>query len=199
MHARLLTFAGIGEVDRALAFLRDSALPVLRDQFGFRGVSASSDRRNHIVSMLSLWANESALESSNRPLARARDEAVALSGGTVTVEHFEQVSESVARTPVTGTKLLLTRFRVDHRSLDDDLLYFESRLLPQLLRSPGFFSVRNLVDRYSGRGLLETSWENRRAMREAEALLGRNGEEAEERGILFGEAAYREVLLFEVG
>ena len=40
MHARLLTFSQLHDVDRAVVFLHETALSVLKKQFGFRGVSA---------------------------------------------------------------------------------------------------------------------------------------------------------------
>jgi hypothetical protein len=199
MHARVLTFSRLHDVDQAVVFLHKSALPVLKEQFGFRGVSAGADRKEGVMMMLSLWANESALESSNRPLVEAREQALALSGASLIVEHFEQVSESLARPPAAGGALMLTRFRVEPGSLDEKLMYFEREFLPELIGLPGFCSVRNLVDRYSGRGVTETSWEGQRAMKSAEAELSRSRPGAAEQGISFGETAHLEVLLFEQG
>ena len=199
MHARVLTFSRLHDVDQAVVFLHESALPVLKTQLGFRGVSAGADRKGRVMMMLSLWADESTLASSNRPLIEAREQALALSGASLIVEHFEQVSESLARPPAAGGSLMLTRFRVEPGSLDEKLMYFEREFLPELIRLPGFCSVRNLVDRYSGRGVTGTSWEGRRAMKSAEAELARSRPGAAEQGIRFGETAHLEVLLFEQG
>src|ERR1700683_726575 len=199
MHARLLAFSQLHDVDRAVVFLHETALSVLKKQFGFRGVSVGVDRKGSVVAMLSLWANESAIESSYRPLLEAREQALALSGASLNVEHFEQVSELVARPPGAGSWVMLTRFRVEPRSLNDELLYFESEFVPELVRLPGFCSVRNLVDRYSGRGVTGTTWEGRRAMKSADAKLPRNRPGAAAQGILFGETAQLELLLFEQG
>jgi hypothetical protein len=199
MHARLLTFSQMRDVDRAVAFLHEGALPVLKKQFGFRGVSAGVDRKGRVLTVLSLWANESALESSYRPLLDAREEALGLSGASLAVEHFEQVSELVARPPAAGSWVMLTRFSVEPGSLNDELLYFESEFVPELIRLPGFCSVRNLVDRYSGRGVTGTTWEGRRVMKSADAKLSRNRPGAAAQGVTFGETAQLEVLLFEQG
>lgn len=199
MHARVVTFSRLHDVDQAVGFLHESAMPVLKEQFGFCGVSAGADRKEGVMIMLSLWANESALESSNFPLIETREQALARTGASLIVEDFEQVSESLSRPPAAGCSLMLTRFRVEPGSLDDKLMYFEREFLPELIRLPGFCSVRNLVDRYSGRGVTGTSWEGRRAMKSAEAELSRSRPGAAEQGIRFGETAQLEVLLFEQG
>jgi hypothetical protein len=199
VFARLLTFRGVTDAEEAVAFLRETTLPVLKQQFGFRGVSASVDRTNDVLTLLSLWANESALESSNRPLVETREKATALTGATVSVEHFEQVAEALAKTPGPGGSLLLTRYRVEARLLDRQLLYFEGELLPKLMAQPGFSTMRNLVDRYTGQGVMGTAWDGPSEMRAAELVLSADQDAAAARDVTFGENTYLDVLLFEMG
>ena len=97
MHARLLTFSQLRDVDRALVFLHETALSGPEEAVRVPRRLGGVDRKGSVTTVLSLWANESALESSYRPLLDAREQAIALSGASLNVEHFEQVSELVAQ------------------------------------------------------------------------------------------------------
>ena len=50
--------------DRGLEIVRDQLLPWLRDSTGFRGLLRLSDREGTKTLVISLWADEEALEAS---------------------------------------------------------------------------------------------------------------------------------------
>ena len=50
--------------DRGLEIVRDQLLPWLRDSTGFRGLLRLSDRAGTKTLVISLWADEEALEAS---------------------------------------------------------------------------------------------------------------------------------------
>jgi hypothetical protein len=197
VHARLLTFTKADDVDALVSFLQEVALPALRSQAGFLGVSASINRVSRQALLLSLWKDEDALAASDSAMGEARDLALARSGGTVRIERFEQLSEAIAKRPPAGSSVLLSRWRADPAFADAHEAYFEGELLPRLVRLRGFYSVRVLVDRRSGRGAFGLTWENRRTMREAAAELDRSRAVAEARGIRFDDTVSLELLTFE--
>jgi hypothetical protein len=58
MHTRVLTFTGPKNIDDGVAFVRDNAVPVLQEQKGYRGITASADRGGGVLGILSLWETE---------------------------------------------------------------------------------------------------------------------------------------------
>jgi hypothetical protein len=44
MYTRVLTFTGAKNIDDGVAFARENAVPVLKEQKGYRGLSASAER-----------------------------------------------------------------------------------------------------------------------------------------------------------
>ncbi len=198
MFARLLTFTGTKDILKALDFLREQSLPVLKGQSGFRGVSAACDRADNIMTILSLWDTETDLTASDAAMLATREDAMVRGNSTMQVEHFEQVSEAFAKTPTAGTALTLTRLRVAPDSVNETLLYLEREMLSRLLAQPGFCSMRTLFDRRSGRGLTGLSWENPEVMRVGEAVLRRHLAGATGHGLRFDDSLALEVLLFEM-
>jgi hypothetical protein len=197
VHARLLTFTGSDRVDEALAFLRDTTLPLLRAQRGFCGVSAGFDRKAATVSVLSLWSSEEALFSSDDGLRPARESAMVRSGALMQIEHFEQVSTAFAQTPAPQGALLLTRFHVAPGSVDGTLFYLERELQSSLVAQPGFCTMRTLFDRRSGRGLAGLTWDDARAMRAGEAAVRERLADAAAHGLDLDGSHLLELLLFE--
>ena len=102
MYTRLLNFTGATDIDGGVAYLRDEVLPVLNAQHGYRGVTASADRAGRLLGILSLWESESDRAASDSALGKARQEAVKIAGGTLTVENYEQVVAEVKKPPAVG-------------------------------------------------------------------------------------------------
>ena len=55
MHTRLLTFTDAKNIDGGVDFLRQKVVPILNEQKGYRGVSASADRSGGVLGILTLW------------------------------------------------------------------------------------------------------------------------------------------------
>ena len=58
------------------------------------------------------------------------------SGATMQVEQFEQVSQTVAKTPTPGSALMLTRFTVAPTAVEESLRYLERSCCPASWPSP---------------------------------------------------------------
>jgi glycosyltransferase involved in cell wall biosynthesis/heme-degrading monooxygenase HmoA len=198
MYTRLLNFTGATDIDGGVAYLRDEVLPVLNAQHGYRGVTASADRAGRLLGILSLWESESDRAASDSALGKARQEAVKIAGGTLTVENYEQVVAEVKKPPAVGCSLIVTRLSMDPASVDDNIAFFKNDIVPQITAQPGFCALRNMVDRQTGRGVVGTVWEDREAMEAYDAGMAERRAPAASRGITFDETTYREILLADM-
>lgn len=111
MHVRISTVTGASDIDGGLAFLRDQVVPQLKQQNGFRGISAAGDRSAGVVTMLTVWDSEADLDASESTADKARSDAVRLMGGEVSVERYEQSLWETGDTPPgPGAKLHTSRW-----------------------------------------------------------------------------------------
>ena len=198
MFTRLLTFTGATDIDAGVTYLREEALPVLNAQRGYRGVTASGDRASATFHILSLWDTEEDRSASDSALGKARDEALKVVGGALEVEHFEQVVEAISKRPTPGCILNVVRVRMDPSSVDSNIAWFKDNVLPQISSQPGFCSLRNMVDRQTGRSIVGSVFEDKGSADEALAAMPQRRANAEERGITFEDVGQREILFGEI-
>ena len=198
MHTRVLTFTGAKNIDGGVDYLRQKVVPLLKEQKGYRGVSASADRSGGVFGILSLWETESDREASESALAKARQEGLDITGGELTVETFEQLLSEVADPPGPGSALMVTRISMDPAKIDENLAFFKSDILPRIKANAGFQAVRNMIDRKTGHGLVGTVWANQDAMKAAAAEAQSRRQEGIARGVSFGEVTYREILFADM-
>ena len=198
MYARVLTFTGVEDLDAAVAFLRDTALPVVGSQRGYQGLSASADRSGGVLGVLSLWASEADRDASESALAKTRDEARELFAAKLTVETFEERAVEVSRPPTVGSALMVTRIAMDPASIDDNIEFFQREVAPQIKATAGFRALRNMINSQTGEGIVGTVWDDEQTMRAAAADAQARRADAGRRGITFGDVSYREVVLTDL-
>jgi heme-degrading monooxygenase HmoA len=198
MHTRVLTFTGAKNIDGGVDYLRQKVVPLLNEQKGYGGVTASADRSGGVLGILSLWETESDREASESALAKARQEALDITGGELTVEAFEQLLSEVADPPGPGSALMVTRISMDPAKIDENLAFFKSDILPRIEAGAGFQAARNMIDRKTGHGLVGTVWANQDAMKAAAAEAQSRRQEGIARGISFGDVSYREILFADM-
>ena len=75
MFSRVVTFTGVKDLDGGVVFVRDQVAPLMRQQHGFRGLTASVDRSGAVLGVLSLWDSEADRDASEGALAKTREEA----------------------------------------------------------------------------------------------------------------------------
>jgi Antibiotic biosynthesis monooxygenase len=68
--------------DQGLEIVRDHLLPYLRDTSGFRGLVRLDDREAGKTLVITLWADEQALDDSDEVAARFSELAAETSGAT---------------------------------------------------------------------------------------------------------------------
>ena len=64
MYVRLTTWIEATNIDGGLDYLRGTALPIIQQQRGYRGLSASVDRAGAAMSVLSVWDSEADRDAS---------------------------------------------------------------------------------------------------------------------------------------
>jgi quinol monooxygenase YgiN len=199
MYARITTATGASSIDAALTVLADQAVPQLRQQKGFGGLSAAGDRAAGIVTVLSLWESRADLDASESVAAKARDDAAALVGGEVNVERYEQTVWAPAETPPgPGAKLHIRQIKVDPKRIDDNLEFFRATVVPAMKARPGFLGLRHLIDRDTGEGRVGSVWVDQDSLAASLAQSEARRAMARDRGIEFGNDRVLEVLFAAV-
>lgn len=195
MYVRISLITGASNFDRGLAFLDDQVVPELRQQRGFQGLTASGDRSAGWVNVLAMWETAADLDASESTAEKARADAVKLFGGQASVERFEQLAWEVGPVrPGPGAKLHIRRIRMDPSRIDDNLDYFRRDVVPQMKSTPGFLSVRLMMDRSTGEGAVGNLWADHESLTGSLARAEQRRAAAESRGIAFGEQRFGEML-----
>ena len=197
MYVRMLTFSAVKDIDGGLSFIREHAVPQAHQQPGFRGMTASVDRSQGLVGVLTFWESPEAREASFAALATLRQQGEGVMGAPE-VENFEETLMEAATPPGPGASLMVTRVSMDPTRVDDNVAYFKSEVLPRIKEQPGFRAVRQMINRETGQGTVGTVWANEDSMQKwaEEAKVRR--EQAMARGLTFSEPSFREVVLVEL-
>lgn len=198
MFTRVVTITGAKDIDAGIEFVREEVAPLLHQQRGFRGTTASADWERGQFGVLSAWETEADRDASDSALLKARDEALKLVGGTMTVDLLEEtVFERVGGPPAVGSALLVQRATMEPATIDDNVGYFRSSVLPWFMGLPGILVVRQMVDRSTGSAIVGTVWTDRPAM-EAAAEASRERQRQAPPGITFGERSMREIVFLDL-
>jgi heme-degrading monooxygenase HmoA len=98
MHARLSRFAGLDpeRIEETVHEFRDGALPELREQNGFRGITVAVNRRTGQALAITLWESEADMKASEQLATQAREQAIATAkpSRAPIVDHYEVVVQS---------------------------------------------------------------------------------------------------------
>ena len=194
MYTRLLTFKGATDIDGGTTYLRQEVLPTLSAQHGYRGVTASGNRSANVFGILSVWETESDRASSDSALGKARQEALKIVGGTLTVENLEVVAAGAVKPITAECKLLITRLGMDPAKVDEIVDFFRSDVFPFFKSQPGFCGLHNMIDRSAGRAVVGSAWETREAIDAYLTIQPERRTIAESRGVRFEEQETREIL-----
>ena len=194
MFTRLLTFTGTDNIDAGVTYLRDEVLPVLHAQRGYRSVTASASRSERVIGILSLWDTAADRDASDSALGKARQEAAKLVGGDLSVETFELVVAEIREPADVSSALMVTRLSMEPAKIDENLGFFNNEVLPRITVAPGFRSLRHMINRQSGEGVVGSAWADQDAMVAASEQAMARRPEATSRGVNFGVTSYREVV-----
>lgn len=199
MFTRIVTFTGTSNIDAGLRYLQDTVAPLLREQKGFRGVTASADRPGRVLGVLSLWETEADRDASDSMLDNARKEGQRLIGGEITVEHFEELLAEIDKLPMVGCSLLVRRVSMNPAKVDENLGFFRQEVLPRMRARAGFCAARTMMNRQTGEGLAGSVWADRAALDAwLEVAETTRRQQAEARGVNFGEVSKREIVFADM-
>lgn len=198
MFTRIVTFAGATDIDAGMRYLQDTVAPLLREQKGFRGVTASADRSGGVLGVLSLWETQADRDASESTLVKAREEGQRVAGGAMTVEHFEELLVEIDKPPTVGCSLLLRRISMDPAKIDENLGVFRREVLPEIKANPGFCAIRNMMNRQTGEGIVGTVWADQASMDAAAEAAEARRQRAAQRGVTFGEQTKREIVFADL-
>src|SRR5258708_6379412 len=122
MFVRMTVSESVPDLDAAVAHLRDEVVPALKVFNGFRGITASGDRKAGVIGVLSLWDSEADVRASDAAASQVRENAVkAIGGRVVDVQVYEQVVQDVAVPPAPGSPLLITATKMDPTKVDENI------------------------------------------------------------------------------
>jgi heme-degrading monooxygenase HmoA len=200
MHARVLSFEGVSNIDETVTFIREKALPQVRQQKGYLGLSVSVDRSARSVNVMSSWDNEENLQASRDALAGLRAEGAGVAGtAEPALVHLEVLVNEVGdRPPAEGCRLRVVRLQADAARIDDEAAWMRSSVVPVLRSTPGFRAVRLMVDRSSGQGSVGTVWADDAALEGSEKVGQERRQEAAGRGVIsFGDISRREIVFID--
>jgi heme-degrading monooxygenase HmoA len=193
MHTRVVTFTGANDLDGGVRFVREQVAPLLRQQHGYRGMTASVDRATAVLGVLSLWESGADRDASDSALTKTREEGQNIIGGTMTVETFEELLFEVVEPPTVGSSLLIRRINMDPAKIDANIDFFNREVLPQLKAEPGFRAARNMINRQTGEGIVATVWTDSAAMAAAAEAAEARRQQAAQQRVTFGEQSRREI------
>ncbi len=197
MFTRVVQFTEAKDIDGGVQFTRETVAPLLRQQKGYRGMTASADHSSGVFGVLSMWDTEADREASESALAKAREEASKIVGGRQSVEHFEETLIDVIRVPMVGSALLIQRLSMNPAKVEENLRFFDSEVLPQIKAGPGLVAVRQMVNRETGDAIVGTVWADVASMdAAAEAALIRRRQAVQR--VTFGEQSKRKIVLLDM-
>jgi len=199
MHARVLTFRDANDIEAGVSFLREKVIPLLGDQNGYRGMTASADRAGGVLGVLTLWETAEDRAASFGALADVRQEADGLVGGKLETETFEEmVVETGSEPPEPGAFLMITRVSMDPAAVDENAAYFKAEVAPRIKERAGFRGLRSMMNRETGKGITGTVWSDEEALKAAAEDARASRERGAARDVNFGEVSFREILLIEL-
>jgi heme-degrading monooxygenase HmoA len=195
MHVRLITVRGASRFDETVDFIRETILPELRQQKGFSSINLSGDRAAGVFTVLSVWETEASRDASEGLSEKARNEALGILGGELTVDRYEQVLWEIGSTPpAPGDKLHIRPIKMDPAKVDENLQFFKQTVLPDIKATPGFRGVRQLINRQSGDGRVGTVWADAASLETALKKAEERRPLGASRGVEFGQDEVLDVL-----
>lgn len=198
IQASIATFIGASNIDEGVTFVTDEVAPLLRQQKGYRGLTASADRAGGVFGMLTLWESAADRDAAESVLAKVRDHARDVIGGEVVVETYERLVADRAAPPVVGSALVVTHIRMDPARIDANIASLKSNILPLMRAKPGYLGLSNMMNRQTGQGVVSHAWADQQAMESGEADSEAFHQRAAADGVTCGDVSVRTVLFADL-
>ncbi|UOY01849.1 antibiotic biosynthesis monooxygenase [Blastococcus sp. PRF04-17] len=171
MYARTTTVRGDPRnIDDAIAYLRDEAMPLVQDMPGCIGLSMMCDRDSGRCIATTAWETEEAMHDSEGGMHDMRRRYADVLGGQSEVQEWEIALLHRLHHAPDGAccRVLWSSGNPDDAERVLDAV--RMNLLARMEDLPGFCSVSLLLDRDRGRGATAVVYESRQAMDAATAM-----------------------------
>ncbi|GAC1360019.1 MAG: hypothetical protein NVSMB4_18660 [Acidimicrobiales bacterium] len=166
MFVRMITVQGAKDIDGGAKFLGDKAVAELSSQKGFKGLTATADRKAGTLGILSLWDTQADLEASESESSKLRDEGLAIIGGTVQIHIMEQVATvPPGSPPKAGDPMYVERESMDPAIVDQVIAHFTTSVIPRMKETDGFKMCRHMIDRATGEGVVGVLFDDEAKLR----------------------------------
>jgi hypothetical protein len=160
LHVRLnLITADPRLLGDSIKFIENEVRPEVESQHGSLGLTLQANPEMGIAILESFWASGDALRASERVVAPNRAAAVRRATGTVTVERYSVPVFEREAPLITGEGVRLTRMDVEPSAVENAVAAFGDITVPRLAGIQGFCCALFLIDRHSGRSVIETIWQ----------------------------------------
>jgi len=191
MHARSTTVRGVpSAVDAGIVRVRDHAWPAFQAMEGCIGLSMVADRNSGRCVITSAWDSEQSMRLHGESAGSLRTDAARVLGGEPEVAEWEIARVHRLRHTGEGACARVYWAHTAPPQLDRDLDVFSYSMVPELEDVPGFCSVSQLVDRYTGRSATAVSYASRTALdRSARQMAAMREEYAQMTGVRVLEVA----------
>src|SRR4051812_16233797 len=169
MNARSTTFSGDpSALDDAISYVRDKALPAVRQMDGCLGLSLLVDRHTGRCIATTSWTDTDAMHRSADAMGSIRDTALTAAGGTeAEVEEWSIDVLHRRHFAPESAAVRVIRTRGPAGPLDRAIEGFRTIVVPRAEQLPGFCSTSLLVNHDLGRCAIATTYENRQTMSRA--------------------------------
>lgn len=197
-YASIATFVGASNIDEGVTFVAEEVAPLLRQQKGYRGLTASADRAGGVFGMLTLWESAADRDAAESVLAKVRDRSRDVIGGEVVVETYKRLVADRVAPPVVGSALVVTHIRMDPARIDANIASLKSNILPLMRAKPGYLGLFNMMNRQTGQGVVSHAWADQQSMEAGEADSEAFHQRAAADGVTCGDVSVRTVLFADL-
>jgi heme-degrading monooxygenase HmoA len=175
MQARVLRGkAAPDKIDEGTAHFKAKAAPKLREQEGYGGNRLMVDRETGNTMVITFWDDERTLQASEEAMRGEREEAFAKMGAELPKsENYEAAIQHRPKPTEEGNWVRVSTLKGDPAKVDEGIRNFESQVVPNAERLPGFRAAVLLVDRASGQALGATVWDNKSDMESSAESMGK--------------------------
>jgi len=199
MYARVVMLTGVSDIEAAVDYLKETALPVVQSQRGYKGVSAAADRSGGLLGVLSLWETAADRDASESALAKVRQDALNNLASDMTVETLDQLAVHINKAPAVGCAVAVLRISMDPSRVAENAEYFNQEVRPRVSQLAGLRSIRQLVNPSTGEGMVSSIWDDEQSRQAGlQASQAIRDEIAATRGITIGERILAEVAFLDL-
>ncbi|WP_092608368.1 hypothetical protein [Raineyella antarctica] len=198
MYSRETTTQGSYDPAALVEQINNTILPGISHRNGFRGINVSGDPSTGTAWILTNWDTVEDLVASRQDADQLRRQATQALGGTVLgVREWDLPVVHVSdRPPTPGLPINVNRHFYDPTQLHEVVSFFAWVAEPMYRSSPGYRSVRMLVDRTTGEVLVGSVWDDEASLEEGFSRLEPIRDRAVEKGMKFVERTRREVIFY---